>query len=54
MATNTGRFVWYEHLTKDPKAAIAFYTESSAGRRSRSTETTTTSCGSAARGRSAA
>jgi uncharacterized protein len=30
MATNdgnTGRFVWYENLTKDPKAAIAFYTE---------------------------
>ena len=22
---NNGRFVWYEHLTKDPKAAIAFY-----------------------------
>jgi predicted enzyme related to lactoylglutathione lyase len=22
---NDGRFVWYEHLTKDPKAAIAFY-----------------------------
>jgi uncharacterized protein len=24
---NTGRFVWYELLTSDPKAAIAFYTE---------------------------
>jgi uncharacterized protein len=24
---NNGRFVWYEHLTKDPKAAIAFYSE---------------------------
>src|SRR5438045_9085583 len=24
---NDGQFVWYEHLTKDPKAAIAFYTE---------------------------
>ena len=23
---NTGRFVWYELLTSDPKAAIAFYT----------------------------
>ena len=23
----TGRLVWYEHLTTDPKAAIAFYTE---------------------------
>ena len=23
----TGRMVWYEHLTTDPKAAIAFYTE---------------------------
>jgi predicted enzyme related to lactoylglutathione lyase len=22
-----GRFVWYEHLTKDPKAAIAFYSD---------------------------
>src|SRR5215475_3431758 len=22
-----GQFVWYEHLTKDPKAAIAFYSE---------------------------
>src|SRR6185436_20564979 len=22
---NNGRFVWYEHLTNDPKAAIAFY-----------------------------
>ncbi len=22
---NNGRFVWYEHFTKDPKAAIAFY-----------------------------
>jgi predicted enzyme related to lactoylglutathione lyase len=22
---NNGKFVWYEHLTKDPKAAIAFY-----------------------------
>lgn len=25
--TNTGRFVWYELLTTDPKAALAFYTE---------------------------
>jgi uncharacterized protein len=25
--SNDGRFVWYEHLTKDPKAAIAFYSE---------------------------
>src|SRR6476660_7788531 len=25
--SNNGHFVWYEHLTKDPKAAIAFYTE---------------------------
>jgi hypothetical protein len=25
-ATN-GSFVWHEHLTKDPKAAIAFYGE---------------------------
>ena len=24
---DNGRFVWYEHLTKDPKAAIAFYTD---------------------------
>jgi predicted enzyme related to lactoylglutathione lyase len=24
---SNGHFVWYEHLTKDPKAAIAFYTE---------------------------
>jgi len=24
---NTGRFVWYEDLAKDPKAAIAFYTD---------------------------
>jgi predicted enzyme related to lactoylglutathione lyase len=24
---NTGRFVWYELLTTDPEAAIAFYTE---------------------------
>jgi predicted enzyme related to lactoylglutathione lyase len=24
---NKGHFVWHEHLTKDPKAAIAFYTE---------------------------
>src|ERR1051326_6594189 len=23
----TGNFVWHEHLTKDPKAAIAFYAE---------------------------
>jgi len=23
----SGEFVWYEHLTKDPKAAIAFYSE---------------------------
>jgi predicted enzyme related to lactoylglutathione lyase len=25
--TNNGHFVWHEHLTKDPKAAIAFYSE---------------------------
>jgi predicted enzyme related to lactoylglutathione lyase len=25
--SNVGRFVWYELLTSDPKAAIAFYTE---------------------------
>ena len=25
--TNTGRFVWYELLTTDPKGAMAFYTE---------------------------
>jgi predicted enzyme related to lactoylglutathione lyase len=25
--TTTGRFVWYELLTTDPKAAIAFYSE---------------------------
>jgi len=25
--SNTGRFVWYELMTTDPKAAIAFYTE---------------------------
>jgi predicted enzyme related to lactoylglutathione lyase len=24
---NKGHFVWHEHLTKDPKAAIAFYAE---------------------------
>src|SRR5438045_9662793 len=24
---NNGHFVWHEHLTKDAKAAIAFYTE---------------------------
>jgi len=24
---NNGHFVWYEHLTKDPAAAVAFYTE---------------------------
>jgi len=24
---DTGRFVWYEHLTKDPKAAIEFYSD---------------------------
>jgi uncharacterized protein len=27
MAGNTGRFVWYELMTSDPKGAIAFYTE---------------------------
>ena len=28
MATaNIGRFVWHEHMTTDPKAAIVFYTE---------------------------
>lgn len=29
MAKNVdnGRFVWYEHLTKDPSAAISFYTD---------------------------
>jgi len=26
-SANQGLFVWYEHLTKDVKAAIAFYTE---------------------------
>lgn len=25
--SNSGRFVWHELMTKDPKAAIAFYTE---------------------------
>ena len=25
--SNVGRFVWHEHLTKDPQAAIAFYSE---------------------------
>ena len=25
--SNTGRFVWYELLTTDPKAAIAFYAD---------------------------
>jgi predicted enzyme related to lactoylglutathione lyase len=25
--TSKGNFVWHEHLTKDPKAAIAFYSE---------------------------
>ena len=25
--TNNGLFVWYENLSKDEKAAIAFYTE---------------------------
>jgi predicted enzyme related to lactoylglutathione lyase len=25
--TNTGRFVWYELMTTDPKAAVAFYSE---------------------------
>lgn len=25
--TSKGQFVWHEHLTKDPKAAIAFYSE---------------------------
>jgi predicted enzyme related to lactoylglutathione lyase len=24
---DNGRFVWYEHLTNDPKAAINFYTD---------------------------
>ena len=24
---NNGLFVWHDHLTKDPKAAMAFYTE---------------------------
>src|ERR1700733_5298557 len=24
---NTGRFVWHEHMTKDAKAAIGFYSE---------------------------
>ena len=24
---NNGQFVWHDHLTKDPKAAIAFYSE---------------------------
>ena len=26
-SSNNGHFVWHEHLTKDPKAAVAFYTE---------------------------
>lgn len=26
-SSNVGRFVWHEHLSRDPKAAIAFYTE---------------------------
>jgi predicted enzyme related to lactoylglutathione lyase len=25
--SNNGQFVWHEHMTKDPKAAIAFYTD---------------------------
>lgn len=25
--SNVGRFVWHEHMTTDPKAAIAFYSE---------------------------
>jgi predicted enzyme related to lactoylglutathione lyase len=24
---NDGRFLWYENITKDPKAAIAFYSD---------------------------
>jgi uncharacterized protein len=27
MTVNEGHFIWYDHLTKDPEAAIAFYTE---------------------------
>ena len=27
MATNTGRFVWYEDVAKDPKATIDFYSD---------------------------
>ena len=27
MATNSGRFVWYEDLARDPKAAIDFYSD---------------------------
>lgn len=26
-SSNVGRFIWHENLTKDPKAAVAFYTE---------------------------
>ena len=26
-STATGRFVWYELMTSDPDAAIAFYTD---------------------------
>jgi predicted enzyme related to lactoylglutathione lyase len=26
-SANQGLFVWYEHLTRDPQAAIAFYSE---------------------------
>jgi predicted enzyme related to lactoylglutathione lyase len=26
-STSNGQFVWHEHLAKDPKAAIAFYTQ---------------------------
>src|SRR4051794_26994144 len=25
--TSNGQFVWHDHLTRDPKAAITFYTE---------------------------
>ena len=29
MTVNNGRFVWYEHLAKDPKKAIDFYSRGS-------------------------
>ena len=52
--TNNGNFVWYDCLAKDPKAAIAFYTEVVGWKiynRSLKVATATTRCGSAAKGR---